>query len=103
MDLLRGVALVFLPLNALLALAIWCPNFILTWVFFGLAVAWLPASAFLMLHLDERRARCFRRDLDEFDRRSQEDLRRIWSLRYARRVRKAAPTVRLHRATQPES
>ena len=84
---LRGAALVLLPTNALLALAIWCPNLILTWVFFGLAVVWLPAVGFLVLHLDQRRHRAY---IDKYDRSLRDGLRRISSLRYARRVRKVA-------------
>ena len=80
------MAIILLPANAL-QLAMWCPNLTLTWVFFGLAVAWLPAAGFLGLYFDRRRHRVF---IDDYDRSLKDGLRRISSLRYARRVRKVA-------------
>jgi hypothetical protein len=83
----REMAIILLPANALLALALWCPNLTLTWVFFGLTVAWLPAAGFIGLYLDRRRHRAF---IDDYDRSLKDGLRRISSLRYARWVRKVA-------------
>jgi hypothetical protein len=84
------IMLVLVPVNAFLALAFIYPGPILTWAFFGLAVAWMPAYVLLMLHIEKRRYRAFRRSLEEDDRRTEEALRRIWSLRYARRVRRVS-------------
>jgi hypothetical protein len=55
----REMAVILLPANVLLTLALWCPNLILTCVFFGLAVAWLPAAGYLGLYLDRRRHGAF--------------------------------------------
>jgi hypothetical protein len=83
----REMAIILLPANVLLALALWCPNLTFTWVFFGLAGAWPPAAGFLGLYLDSRRHRAL---IDDYDRSLTDGLRRISSLRYARRVRKVA-------------